>query len=184
MSTQTQKRLFTVAEYHKMAEVGILPERGVELINGEIINMSPIGTKHAAMVDKLLRLLAVVVPEDVVLRIQNPFLANDLSEPEPDICLVKFRPDYYESSLPQGQDILLIIEVADTTFTYDNKVKRALYAQSGVPEYWVLDLNKQQIHVYWEIFDQAYQKNKVVKSGEWIEVQMLSVQIETKKILG
>lgn len=184
MSTQTQKRLFTVAEYHKMAEVGILPERGVELINGEIINMSPIGTKHAAMVDKLLRLLAVVVPEDVVLRIQNPFLANDLSEPEPDICLVKLRPDYYESSLPQGQDILLIIEVADTTFTYDNKVKRALYAQSGVPEYWVLDLNKQQIHVYWEIFDQAYQKNKVVKSGEWIEVQMLSVQIETKKILG
>jgi len=184
MAVQIQKRLFTVTEYHKMAEVGILPERGVELIDGEIINMSPIRTKHAATVDKLLRLLAAIIPEDVVLRIQNPFLANDLSEPEPDICLVKFRSDYYESALPQGKDIMLIIEVADTTFTYDNKIKRALYAQSGVPEYWVLDLNKQQIHVYWEIVDQAYQKNRVVKSGEWIEIQNLAIHIETHKVLA
>lgn len=182
MSVQVQKRLFTVEEYHKMAEVGILPERGVELINGEIINMSPIGTKHSAMVDKLVHLLSKKLDEHIVLRIQNPFLANDLSEPEPDISLLKYRADFYDEALPQGKDIVLIIEVADTTLAYDTKVKRALYAKSGVQEYWVIDLNKQRIHAYRQVVENDYQQSEIYKTGDAIQIEYLTVEIDLFKI--
>jgi len=183
MSTHIQRHLFTIADYHKMGAAGILPERGIELINGEIIKMSPIGSKHNASVNKLNRLLAKILDEQIIIQGQGPFIANDLSEPEPDIALLKYREDFYENELPHGKDIFLIIEVADTTFTYDTKVKLPLYAQSGIPEYWVIDLNKKQVHVYWDMLENAYQQSKVYRSGEVIHAQGIALEIEVAQIV-
>ena len=183
MSIQIQRHLFTIADYHKMGAEGILPERGIELINGEIIKMSPIGSKHAAKVDKLARLLNEQLSKALIVRSQNPFIANNLSEPEPDIALVNYRDDFYENELPQGTDIHLIIEVADTTFTYDTKVKLPLYAESGIPEYWVIDLNKKQVHVYWDALGNSYQKSKVYRSGELIKAQGIELEMEVGQIV-
>lgn len=183
MSTQIQRHLFTIADYHKMGMAGILPERGIELINGEIIKMSPIGTKHNATVNKLNKRLAKILDEQIIIQGQGPFIANDLSEPEPDIALLKYREDFYENELPHGKDIFLIIEVADTTFAYDTKVKLPLYAQSGIPEYWVIDLNKKQVHVYWDMLENAYQQSKVYRSGEVIQAQGITLEIEVSLIV-
>ncbi|AEE53118.1 Uma2 family endonuclease [Haliscomenobacter hydrossis] len=183
MSIQIQRHLFTIADYHKMGAAGILPERGIELINGEIIKMSPIGSKHAAKVDKLGRLLNEQLSKALIVRSQNPFIANDLSEPEPDIALLKYRDDFYENELPHGTDIHLIIEVADTTFAYDTKVKLPLYASSGIPEYWVIDLNKKQVHVYWDALENSYQLSKVYRSGELIKAQGIELELEVAQVI-
>ncbi len=183
MSIQIQRHLFTIADYHKMGAEGILPERGIELINGEIIKMSPIGSKHNAAVNKLNRLLAKILDEQILIQPQGPFIANDLSEPEPDIALLKYRDDFYENELPHGTDIHLIIEVADTTFAYDTKVKLPLYAESGIPEYWVIDLNKKQLHVYWDALGNAYQQSRVYRSGELIKALGIELEMEVGQIV-
>jgi Uma2 family endonuclease len=144
MAIQIQKRLFSVDEYQKMAEVGILPERGIELINGEIFELSPIGSKYAKVVNKLTKLLALLVGDNTIMNIQNPIIAGDFSEPEPDVALLKYRTDFYEKELPHGADVLLIIEVAETSFGYDSKIKLPLYAASGIPELWLVDLEKKK----------------------------------------
>lgn len=183
MSIQIQRHLFTIADYHKMGAEGILPERGIELINGEIIKMSPIGSKHAAKVDKLVRLLNEQLSKALIVRSQNPFIANNLSEPEPDIALVNYRDDFYENELPHGTDIHLIIEVADTTFAYDTKVKLPLYAESGIPEYWVIDLNKKQVHVYWDALGNGFQQSRVYRSGELIKALGIELELEVGQIV-
>lgn len=183
MSVQIQRHLFTISDYHKMGETGILPERGVELINGEIITMSPIGSKHSAKVEKLSSLLKEVLNNALSVRSQNPFIAGNLSEPIPDIAVVTYREDYYENELPHSTDIHLIVEVADTTFSYDIKVKLLLYAESGIPEYWVIDLNKKQVHVYWDVQGNTYQQSKVYRSGETIKAQGIELEVEVVKIV-
>lgn len=183
MSVQVQRHLFSISDYHKMGETGILPERGVELINGEIISMSPIGSKHAAKVDKLGRLLNAILSVQLSVRSQNPFVAGNLSEPIPDIAVVTYRDDYYENELPHGKDIHLIIEVADTTFTYDTKVKLPLYAESGIPEYWVIDLNKKQVHTFWEVQQNTYQQSQVYRSGDTIKAQNIELELAVAAIV-
>ncbi len=140
MSIQPQKRLFSVVEYQKMAEVGILPEHGVELINGEIFEKSPKSSKHVKTVTKLNRLLGVLVDDEAIISIHNPIIAGNNSEPEPDVAILKNRSDFYENELPHSEDVLLIIEVADTSFYYDSTIKLPLYASSGIPECWIIDL--------------------------------------------
>jgi Uma2 family endonuclease len=131
MSVQVKRRLFTVSEYYKMSEAGILPERGVELINGGIINISPIGNRHAVMVNKLNWLFNKILGEGLFVQVQNTIMVNDLSEPEPDLTFVHFWPDYYADRLPSGKDLALVIEVADTTFAYNTKIKARLTCSSS-----------------------------------------------------
>lgn len=183
MSIQIQRHLFTIADYHKMGEIGILPERGYELINGEIIKKPPIKSQHAARVNKLNSLLANILNEQIIIHTRNPFIANNLSEPEPDIALLKYRDDFYENELPHGTDIHLIIEVADTTFAYDTKVKLPLYAESGIPEYWVIDLNKKQVHLYWDALGNAYQQSRVYRSGEVIKALGIELEMEVGQVV-
>lgn len=178
MSVQVQRRLFTVNEYNKMAEAGILPERGVELINGEIINMSPIGTRHNAMVSKLNRFLVEQVGQSALVFPQCAFMASEYTQPEPDLALAKFRSDYYINAMLRGEDLFLIIEASDTTFYYDTKVKKNLYAAAGVPEYWVVDLNKEKVHTYWNLQEGNYQNSEVYKKGETLKAQEMDLAIE------
>src|SRR5690554_7611403 len=113
MATEVVKRLINVEEYYKMAEVGILkPEDRVELINGEIYQMSPIGSRHAAIVDHLAMMLNLLLQHEVIIRVQNPIRINSNNEPEPDIALLKHRPDYYSDAHPTPSEVLAVMEVA------------------------------------------------------------------------
>lgn len=140
---------FTVDEFHRMGEAGIISENDrVELVNGEIVEMTPIGSRHARCVRRLDRWLQRLVGDEAVVSAQQPLtLAND-GEPIPDIALLRPRADDYGESHPTGPDALLVIEVADSSVLFDRNSKRRLYAGGGVPEYWVVDLTRNTIAVF------------------------------------
>ena len=128
MAVQLEQRLITVYEYHKMEESGILTEADkVELLNGQIIHMSPIGSHHAACVEKMDEYLKKLLAGKAMVRAQNPIVLDDLSEPEPDISIVKFKENYYADQHPIPSEIYLVIEVADTSLEKDREAKLPLY---------------------------------------------------------
>src|SRR5690242_11075679 len=145
------RRRFSVDEYHRMGEVGILNEDDrVELIRGEIVHMSPIGTRHAACVARLTELLLARLRGRATLWPQNPLTIVPDSEPQPDIILLHHRADFYAALLPAPLDVALLIEVADTSPRYDRRVKGQLYAESGIRDYWIVDLADDAVDVYRE----------------------------------
>src|SRR5437762_12704012 len=124
MAAGMEKRLFTADELEQMVKAGILTEDDrVELIEGEIVKMSPIGKSHAACVDRLTRFFSKASDDSLILRVQGPVLISEYLELQPDLALLEARPDYYESSLPNAADIRMVIEVADTSVTSDRRVK-------------------------------------------------------------
>ncbi len=136
---QVTRRLFTVHDYHRMGEAGILHEDDrVELIEGEIVEMAAIGTQHFSCVNRLTRLLVRSVGDDAIVSVQNPVRLNENTEPQPDFAVLRTRS--YAESLPGPEDVLFLIEVSDTTLAYDRNVKLPLYARAGIPEVWIVDL--------------------------------------------
>jgi len=132
-----------------MGETGILgPSDRVELIAGELIDMSPIGVLHAALVDMLARHFGRRAGESLVVRCQNPLRLDDLSEPEPDLTILRPRADCYTTAHPEAADVLLVIEVADTSLAYDLGTKVPLYARHGIPEVWVIDAATRRTRVF------------------------------------
>ncbi|NCA10809.1 Uma2 family endonuclease [bacterium] len=147
--TAPSRHLITVDAFHRMGETGILgPADRVELIDGEIIDMSPIGALHAALVDLLARHFAKRAGETVFIRCQNPLRLDDVSEPEPDLVILRPRADLYTKAHPGSADALLVIEVADTSLAYDLGVKVPLYAKHGIPEVWVIDAASRRTRVF------------------------------------
>ena len=143
------RHLISVDAFHRMGETGILgPRDRVELIDGEIIDMSPIGVLHAAIVDVLARHFGRRTGESVFVRCQNPLRLDDISEPEPDIAILRPRADFYMTAHPGSADVLLVIEVADTSLAYDLGTKVPLYARHGIPEVWVIDAATRQTRVF------------------------------------
>jgi Uma2 family endonuclease len=142
------RRLLTVDEYHRMGEVGILTEDDrVELIEGELVAMAPIGSEHIAATNSLNRLLVLAVGDHGIVSVGNPVRLNRHSEPQPDFSVLKPRDDY-RKMLPRPEDTLLAVEVANTSLDYDRKVKLALYARSGIPEVWIVNLAANEVEVY------------------------------------
>jgi Uma2 family endonuclease len=142
------RRALTVAEYHRMGEAGILTERDrVELIEGQLVAMSPIGSQHSGTVNALNRLLVQIVGDRGVVSVQNPVQLDDLTEPEPDFAVLKPRPDDYRLATPRAEEVLLLIEVADSSLAYDRAVKRSLYARHGIPEFWIVNLAGNEVGV-------------------------------------
>jgi Uma2 family endonuclease len=185
MSAQLEPRRFNVTEYYQMAEAGILtPDDRVELIEGEVIKMSPIGIKHAACVKRLNGILqSRFGPKGVC--IQSPIRLNDYSEPEPDVALVRARDDYYETRHPTAADTLLIIEVADTTVLTDRNIKVPLYARSEVREVWLINLPAQCIEMFWNPQAGNYQQSREFKCGDIISSQTVTnFSVEVNEILG
>lgn len=164
MAIQLKRQLFTVEEYYKMAEVGILgPEDKVELINGEIIRMSPSKSEHANAIDLLGRELILSIQKRALVRIQNPININDQSEPEPDIAIVRQQEGTsYRNQHPRPEDLLLIIEVADSSLRFDREVKMPLYAAAGIPEYWIVNLQDQQVEVYKKLVRGQYSSHQIL----------------------
>jgi Uma2 family endonuclease len=143
------RRRFTRKEYYRMAEAGILAERErVELIRGEIVEMSPIGDRHAAFVDNLNRLLVRRLPDEVIVRVQGPVALAEDTEPQPDFTVLRRRAVPYKAREAWAEDALLVVEVADTSLAYDRSTKRRLYAEAGIPEYWVVDCATETIEVH------------------------------------
>lgn len=158
-----ERRLLTVDEYHRMGDAGILTEDDrVELIEGELVAMAPIGSEHVAATNALTRLLVLAVGDHAVVSVQNPVRLTRRSEPQPDFALLKPR-DTYKTNLPRPEDIILAVEVANTSLDYDRKVKLALYARSGIPEVWIVNLQEQEVEVYRIPVDDRY--TSVTQSG-------------------
>ncbi len=141
-----RRHRINVDEYYRMSEVGLLaPDARVELIDGEVIDMAPIGSRHGAVVAALTKLLVNAVGDRATLIAQQPVRLDRRSEPQPDIALLKPRPDFYVSVHPGPSDVLLLIEVSDTTLRYDREVKLPLYARHAIPEVWLIDLDGRQL---------------------------------------
>jgi len=158
---------FSAAEFERMGEAGVFTKDArLELIEGEIIEMSPIGSRHAACVNFLSRFLNQAVGDIALVSVQNPIRLNDFSEPEPDIALLRLRDDFYRDAHPTPADVLLMIEVADTTLGYDRQVKVPLYAKAGVAEVWIINLTEEQIEVYAELTGGTYQTILNFRRGE------------------
>lgn len=163
-------RLLTVQEYHRMIEAGIfgLDER-IELVLGQLISMVAKGSPHSAAVTRGRDLLADRFSRrQTQIRVQEPVTLEDHSEPEPDLALVNPDPTYYEARHPQASDVLLIIEVSDSTLSYDREVKSRAYAKAGILDYWVLDLKNRQLHVYRDPMSDGYGQEVALGEAEMI----------------
>ena len=136
----------TVEDYHRMGEVGLLaPDVRTELINGEIIDMTPPGSRHSAIVTYLTHALTAAVGNAALVSVQSPLRLNRMNEPQPDLQLLRRRDDFYVKALPAGPDVLLAIEVADSSLRYDRQIKLPLYATHGIEEFWLVDLNAKEL---------------------------------------
>ena len=160
---------FTTDDYDRMAEAGILTEQDrVELIDGEIVRKMTIGPRHAACVDRATRAFVINLGDTAIVRGQGPVRLGLFSEPEPDIVLLKPRADSYASNHPAEADVLLIIEVADSSLEFDRDVKLPLYAQAGIPEFWLVDLTTDTIFRHTAPRGRAYSQTTTHHRGEII----------------
>jgi Uma2 family endonuclease len=186
VAVQLLRRRFAVEEYHRMAEAGILTEDDrVELIEGEIVEMAPIGSRHAACVKRLNRLFSQRVGERAIVDVQNPIRLGQHSEPQPDLSLLRPRQDFYASAHPGPQDVLLVIEVAETSADYDRQVKAPLYARAGVPELWLVDLQGQALEVFRSPTAAGYQETQRLSRGQLLSPQALDdLKVPVAEILG
>ncbi|TAE58307.1 MAG: Uma2 family endonuclease [Nostocales cyanobacterium] len=171
MVLQLLRHQFTVNQFHKMAESGILSENDrVELIRGEMIDMSPIGTRHSGCVLFLTNSLPLLLGKLALVSVRNPVELDEISEPQPDIALLKPRPDFYSNSHPQPEDIFLLIEVADTTVKYDREVKIPLYAEANISEVWLIDVNQELIEVYRHPIQGIYQDIQTLEKNQSLSI--------------
>jgi Uma2 family endonuclease len=165
---------FTVDDYMRMLEAGILREDDrIELIEGEIIEMSPIGDLHAGSVIRLTMLLTRLVGLVAFVSVQNPIRLDSYSEPQPDIALLKPRKDYYAQAKPTPSDVLLVVEVADSSVHYDRNIKVPLYARAMIPAVWLVDLQAEAIEVYTQPANGAYQQLQVMHRGDRLTLESL-----------
>jgi len=187
MAAEPIRRLFTTAEYHTMVDAGILSEDDrVELVEGEIWQMSPIGPPHASHVARLNYVFQQrLTAGQAIVCAQLPVHLDDLSEPQPDLALVRFRQDFYASALPAPPDILLAIEVSDTTVQHDRQVKMSLYSRHDLPEAWLVDLPSSVIDVFRGPSPQGYREALTLRRGDRISpLAFPDLQLEVDAILG
>lgn len=167
MSLPISKYHFSAAEFERMGEAGVFTKDArLELIEGEIIERSPIGSRHAACVKFLSRFLNRTVGDIALVSTQNPIRLDDFSEPEPDLALLRLRDDFYRDAHPTPADVMLIIEVADTTLAYDREVKVPLYAKAVIEEAWIINLAEEQVEIYSGVANGAYQTITNFRRGD------------------
>ena len=170
-SSPTRHR-FTVADYYAMADAGILTENDrVELLDGDIIDMPPIGDWHQAKVIRFNHSFSPLMQGQAIVSIQGPTRLSDISEPQPDAMLLKWRDDYYDGGHPKPSDVLLLIEVSDTTVDYDRNRKLSAYARAGIPEVWIVSRQDRRIEAYTEPADGTYSNVRHVGPTETIAPQ-------------
>jgi len=186
MSRQLAKHWITVDEYERMGEAGIFhPDSRLELLEGEIYEMSPIGSHHAACVKFLSNILNRQLGDRLIISTQDPVRLDDFSEPQPDVAVLRWRDDFYRHAHPQPSDVLLVIEVADTTVESDRRYKIPLYAKAGIVEAWLVNLPAEQIEIYAEPVGGAYQITSQVKRGEELRAHSIpDLAMSADAVLG
>jgi len=186
MSVPLKRYHFNVAEFYRMADAGILtPADRVELIEGEIIEMSPIGSRHAACVATLTELFVRSAGSEAFVWAQNPLRLNDFSEPQPDVALLRRREDRYREAHPTPDDVLLVVEVSDTTAAYDRGVKVPLYARSGIAEVWLIDLTREVVEIYFQPAGGVYQQFREAGRGDRVTPPVIKeLALAVDEILG
>jgi Uma2 family endonuclease len=186
MAIQNPKRLISIDEYHRMAADGLFSEDDrVELIEGEIVEMAPIGNRHATRVRRLILLFHQRLLEQVIVDVQDPVELGDWSEPQPDIVLLEWREDCYASAAPTGKDVVLLVEVADSSVGYDRGVKAPLYARQGIREYWLLDLPGGILEIYRQPRPAGYKTVRRLRRGDSVAMEAFpDVVFSVSDLLG
>ena len=184
--SQGQPRRFTADEYRRMAETGILaPDARVELIEGEIVDVSPSGSRHAACISRLSALMHARVGKSLIVRVQLPVQLGGGSIPEPDLAVVRHAEDFYASEHPTGDDVLLAVEVADSSIVLDARVKHHAYATARIPIYWLVDLTRDVVVVHLYPAGDRYTERQTMKRGATLSPSTLpGVEITVQEILG
>ena len=184
MAIQLAKRLLTIDEYHRMAEAHILTDEDkVELLHGEIIEMSPIGSEHSACVKRLNAFFNQLLVEKAIVSVQDPIQLPSLSEPEPDIALLHPRLNFYADAHPLPKDVFLVIEVADSSLLKDRQVKLPIYASAGIPEYWIINLEQKRVEAYRHPRDNQYLSQTISEIGEKVHLAAFGVDIACDQLL-
>ena len=184
MTIQLEQRLLTVNEYQQMVAAGILDEDDrVELLNGQLIKMSPSGSKHAACVEKITAYLRHLLDNKTMIRSQNPIILGHYSEPEPDIAVVLRKDNYYADHHPIPGEIYFLVEVSDTSSEKDRQVKSAIYAAAQIPEYWIVNLAKQEIEVYQQPEGDQYQSKQTYSKEDEIHLSDFNLSLSVKALL-
>ena len=186
MVVAEQTYRFTVDDYYRMGEIGIFPpDVRVELVDGEIKRMPPIHPPHASIIHRLNAVLARKLHGNVVVGIQSPIRLDDFNEPQPDVTVLRFRDDYYGSQHPSPDDVLLIVEVADTSLRYDRDEKMPRYGAAGIPESWLVDVQAGTITVFTEPRVGGYGQERVVTRGQEImSVAVEGLRLQVDEALG
>lgn len=186
MSVQyAQTHRFTVDEFHRMAETGILsPDDRVELINGEIVEMTPMGPRHASRTRAIRNWLDRLVGNEAVVSMQLP-VSLGFAEPYPDVSVARWREDLYEEAHPTPEQVLLLVEVADSTILFDRNVKREMYAQAGIAEYWVVDLPRDAVAVFRSPESGRYTETRDYRRGEsFVSPALGGREVKVEDVLG
>src|SRR5262249_32218114 len=174
MAIEISRRLFTVHEYHRMVDAGILHEDDrVELIRGEIVAMSPIGPRHNAAILRGNRTLVRLVGDRALVGVQGSVRLDEYDEPQPDLYLLRPKDDFYASGHAGPSDILLIIEVADSSLRFDQTIKRDLYAETGVPEYWIADIENECVITHTDLREGKYTEVHQFSRGSSLTPRLL-----------
>jgi len=186
MSLQVLRRRFTVEQYHRMAEAGIFADGDrVELIEGEIIEMTPIGSRHAAWVDRLNDLLTSAIERRAIVRVQSPIWLGSHSEPQSDLAVLRRRADFYLDAHPQPGDVHLVIEVADTSADFDRTVKIPLYGRMGIPEAWLVEIARMSIEIVRTPSPSGYRESRQAGRGDRLTLETLpQLGLSVDDILG
>jgi len=183
MTVAILRKHFTVTDYARMRETGILAEDDrVELIAGEVCQMSPIGPVHAALVKRLNTLLSRAIDQTMIVSVQDPIQLDDQSEPQPDLAILHYRDDFSAHAHPVADDVLLVIEVADSSVEYDREEKMPGYAAATIAEAWLIDLNADRIEQYSQPRNGIYRLKQIVERSEVIQSQAVpSISIHTDR---
>ena len=186
MTITIEHRQFTIDDVNQMINAGILAEdEHIELIEGKLVKMSPPGILHAACVDRLTKTLSRQVADDILISVQNPIAIHTHTQPEPDVFLLAPRDDYYTRGRPTPVDVLLLIEVADSSLQYDQATKLPLYAEAGIREVWIVNLPDQAIECYSVPTKQGYRHCERFFAGDTIHPNVMpQVAIDVRYILN
>lgn len=182
---QARRHKLTVGDFHRMVETRILDEDDrVELIEGELFDMAPIGSRHASVVAQLSKLLTLGVGDRALVFVQNPLRIPQHNEPLPDLMLLKPRADRYRDALPGPADVLLVVEVADTTVQRDRELKLPLYARHAIPEAWLVDVNRPSVSVFREPHEGAYGSEAEYATGRLSPGALAQAVIDLAELFG
>ena len=181
----TRKR-FTTREYEQIIAAGVIAEDDrVELLEGEIVEMSPIGPSHSACIDRLNQLLQRMVGDSAIVRVQSPIRLSEYSAPQPDLTLLQPRHDFYASGHPEPEEILLLIEVSESSLSYDRAVKLPLFALAGIPEVWIVALLPQVIEVYRSPGENGYGETQTLRRGDSLSaINLPELALIVDSVLG